>query len=240
MLNTAITVSLLVIFINIQLQRELLMEHQETELAKMRINIMLSQIQPHFLYNTLTTIRQLCDLDPMQAKQAIRDFAWFLRSNMDSLTNKERIPFEQELQHTKSYVNLELQRFRERLKVNYDIQSSDFTIPPLTLQPIVENAIRHGVMKREEGGTITIRTEEDEIEYRIFVYDDGIGFQVKESGEGIKTDRPEEKCHIGTENVRKRLQAMCNGTLDIYSRPGEGTTALIRIPRRDRNDNHCG
>lgn len=240
LLNTAITVSLLVIFINIQLQRELLMEHQETELAKMRINIMLSQIQPHFLYNTLTTIRQLCDLDPMQAKQAIRDFAWFLRSNMDSLTNKERIPFEQELQHTKSYVNLELQRFRERLKVNYDIQSYDFTIPPLTLQPIVENAIRHGVMKREEGGTITIRTEEDEIEYRIFVYDDGIGFQVKESGEGIKRDRPEEKCHIGTENVRKRLQAMCNGTLEIYSRPGEGTTALIRIPRRDRNDNHCG
>ena len=103
----------------------------------------------------------------------------------------------------------------------------------------MENAIRHGVMKREEGGTITIRTEEDEIEYRIFVYDDGIGFQVKESGEGIKTDRPEEKCHIGTENVRKRLQAMCNGTLRF-------TADRVRddspdpIPRRDRNDNHCG
>lgn len=234
LLNTAITVSLLVIFINIQLQRELLLEHQETEMTKMRISMMLSQIQPHFLYNALTAIRQLCDIDPRQAKEAIRDFAWFLRANMDSLTNEEPIPFEQELKHTKRYVNLEMQRFRGRFKVNYDIQAAEFTIPPLTLQPIVENAIRHGVMKRAEGGTVTVRAEEDEREFRILVCDDGVGFCAKGVGEREMPDRSAENSHIGTENVRKRLQAMCRGTLELDSKPGEGTTALIRIPRRDK------
>lgn len=156
-LKEMVTLSILLIFINLQSARELRMERQEKELAEQRIDIMLSQIQPHFLYNSLTAIRRLCDHDPQQAKQSIRDFALFLQANMDSLKSKTPIPFDQELVHVESYLALELQRFQNRLRVVYDITCRDFSVPPLSLQPIVENAVRHGVLKREEGGTVTIR-----------------------------------------------------------------------------------
>ena len=106
-LNTGVTIALLLVFINIQFARELRIEHQEKELTEARIDIMLSQIQPHFLYNTLTAIRRLCGSDPEQAKAAILDFSLFLRGNMNALTSKVPITFTQKKKHTKKYLSLE-------------------------------------------------------------------------------------------------------------------------------------
>jgi len=224
LLNVGITINLLLIFINIQSERELLMEERERELAESRIDIMLSQINPHFLYNALTSIRQLCELDPAAAKDSIRDFAFFLRANMDSLTNKSPIPFTQELEHIKHYLRLEQQRFRERLEVVYDIKSEDFSVPPLSVQPITENAVRHGIFKKTEGGIVTIRSEETNDAYVITITDNGIGFDEKALLD-------EGKSHVGIANVRSRLHLMSNGALSVESMIDKGTTATITIPK---------
>lgn len=223
LLNTGVALGLLIIFINIQSEQELRIERQEKELAQRRMDIMLSQIQPHFLYNSLTAIRRLCDHDPQQAKTAITDFSLFLRANMDSLGSRAPIPFEQELNHTRHYLALEQQRFQARLQVVYEIGCQDFSVPPLTLQPIVENAVRHGVLRREAGGTVTIRTAETTAAYMITVADDGVGFQ--------PVDAAGSSSHIGIENVRSRLAALCGGALEIHSVPDGGTTVTITIPK---------
>ena len=129
----------------------------------------------------------------------------------------------QELEHVKNYLRLEKQRFRERLHVVYDIQVEDFSIPPLCVQPIAENAVRHGTMRREEGGTVTIRSEETKTAYVITITDDGIGFD--ENAPQVDDD----ETHVGIANVKSRLQMMTNGTLSIKSVKNKGTTVMITI-----------
>lgn len=193
-------------------------------LSENRIALMLSQIQPHFLYNALSTIRALCHRDPDQAELATIEFTTFLRGNMESLTADKPISFAQELEHTKSYLALEKQRFQDRLNVVYDIQTDLFRLPTLTLQPLVENAVRCGVTQRVEGGTITIATRETPKAFVVTVVDDGVGF--------LPDKQPEDdRAHIGISNVRSRLAEMCGGTLDIVSTVNVGTTATITIPR---------
>lgn len=225
-LNVAVTITLLLIFINIQSKRELLIKQQEKELVESRIDIMLMQIQPHFLFNVLTTIRSLCEIDPKRAKETISNFAYFLRENMNALTNKSLIPFEQELKHVHYYLKLEQQRFVGRLHVNLDIQVKDFSIPPLSLQPIVENAVKHGIMMRDEGGTITIGTKETKNAYIITVSDDGIGFLPDEKKE-------DNRSHVGIQNIKKRLDTMCRGSIEITSIPDKGTVVVIRIEKEE-------
>lgn len=222
LLNTSIAIALLTIFTNVQIERENRMKEQEAELAQSRIDIMLSQIQPHFLFNSLTVIRQLCETDPMQAKQAVFDLSRFLRVNMESLTDKRLVSFEQELNHVKHYLNLEKQRFQERLQIRYDIEELDFMIPPLTVQPLVENAVRHGILKRDEGGTVIIRSWKTQDGYFVEIWDDGVGVETLPKQDGCD--------HLGIENVRSRLDLMCKGTLKIDSKAGQGTTVTIKIP----------
>lgn len=229
LLSAGVSLGLLIIFINVQSERELRFERQEKVLAEQRVDIMLSQIQPHFLYNALTAIRRLCDRDPQEAKTAISEFALFLRANMDSLKSKAPIPFDKELNHVQNYLALERQRFQERLHVVYDIQCRNFAIPPLTVQPIVENAVRHGIMKREEGGTVTISSTETPQAYVVIVADDGVGI-------GASADTGESASHIGLENVRERLGSLCGGTLMIASEPDAGTTVTIQIPKEKANE----
>ncbi len=199
-------------------------EKMEQELIQNRISIMLSQIQPHFLYNSLTAISRLCDKDPKKAKQATIEFSTYLRGNLNSLKEKGVIPFEKELEHIKTYLSLEKMRFEDELNIVYDIKIMDFFVPSLTIQPVVENAVKHGVGKKEDGGTVKITTKEEDNEYIIVVEDDGIGFDVNEKKNDGKT-------HVGIENVRSRLKAQCNGSLDIKSKEGIGTIATISIPK---------
>lgn len=222
-INVMTTIALLLVYINVQSEQELAAARTKKELAELRVDVMLSQIRPHFLYNSLTAIRQLCDTDTAQAKESILDFSRFLRANMNSLTTKEPIPFQRELEHVRSYLNLEQKRFGKRLRVIYDINSREFKLPTLTLQPIVENAVRHGIRTRPEGGTVKIHTEEQENDNVIQVFDDGGGFRASDS-EG------EERKHIGIANVKRRLEEQCKGTLTIES-GSQGTKVTIRIPK---------
>lgn len=222
-INVMTTIALLLVNINVQSEQELAAKRAEKELAELRIDVMLSQIRPHFLYNSLTAIRQLCDTDTAQAKESILDFSRFLRANMNSLTTKEPIPFERELEHVRSYLNLEQQRFGKRLRVIYDINSREFCLPTLTLQPMVENAVRYGIKKRPEGGTVKIYTEEQENDNVIQVTDDGEGFDLSEGG-------GDNRSHIGIANVKRRLEEQCKGTLTIES-GRQGTRVTIRIPK---------
>ena len=196
------------------------------QLIENQMSIMLSQIQPHFLYNSLTAIQMLCVRDPKEAQKALGDFASYLRGNMDSLKSNKPIPFDKELEHTKHYVELELIRQGEYLDVEYDIQYTDFEISALSLQPIVENAIKHGVGDKEEGGKVRISVQRKYDDVLIVVDDDGVGF---ESAEPVDDGRS----HIGLENVRRRLSDMCGATLDIKSKPGVGTQVTITIPLED-------
>lgn len=225
--NVMAAIAMVVIYINIQSEQALQLQKQEQRLAELQVDIMLSQIQPHFLYNSLTAIRQLCDIDPSQAKQCITDFSRFLRANMNSLTSREPIPFSKELLHVKNYLALEKQRFGDRLTVVYEICSEDFELPPLTLQPIVENAVRHGIMKRERGGVLTLRSLESDNYYEVIVQDDGVGFV---TGDVPVSDSTSS--HIGIENVRRRVTERVNGSVDIESVPGDGTKVTIRIPKK--------
>jgi sensor histidine kinase YesM len=196
----------------------------EKKLNESRIAIMLSQIQPHFLYNALAVISSLCDKDPAQAKKATINFSNYLRANMNLLERTEPIPFENELNHTIGFMNLKKVMYGEALHVIYDIQEKGFKLPALTMQPIVENAVKHGIGKKEGGGTVAIATKETEGGYQITISDDGAGFDTDKTAD-------DGEPHIGIGNVRLRLSSQCGGRLDIESKPGEGTTVRIFIPK---------
>lgn len=207
-------------------KRALKLEH---ELAESRIAIMLSQIKPHFLYNSLTAISQLCDRNPALAKEATIEFSQYLRENLESMNQRKVILFREELLHTKHYLWLEKMRFGDKLNIEYEIETESFSLPPLTLQPIVENAVKHGLSKKPGGGTVMIRTCEKESCYEITVMDDGIGYEEEKS---------RENTHLGIENVRARLEAMCNATITIKRQQTGGTEAVIRIPKGEWKDAH--
>lgn len=224
LLGLGATLTLVLVFVNVQLQQNLRLREQDKELAEKKIAIMLSQIQPHFLYNILGSIEWLCETDPPKAQEATDELARFLRGNMDSLRSTKTIPASRELEHVRCYLNLERIRFGDHLKVEYEITTSDFFLPALSLQPLVENAVRHGVTKREEGGTIWVSTRENDQAYLVTIRDDGVGFV---PGQLQKDGRE----HVGIENVRSRLAAQCGGLLTIGSQPGIGTVAQVRIPK---------
>lgn len=192
-------------------------------LSRSQTSLVLSQIQPHFLYNSLTVIDQLVKTDPALAHKALADFSVYLRGNLGSLKQNGLIPFSEELRHIRAYLSLEQMRFGELLAVEYDIQASDFLLPALCVQPLVENAVNHGLGDKPEGGTVTITARERENCYEVTVTDDGVGFEAGETrGSGE---------HIGISNVRTRLDVLCGGQLKITSQKGVGTTAAITIDK---------
>ena len=209
-----LVLSVLIIYANIYSQKQKMIERQKNAL-------MLSQINPHFVYNTLSTIASMCDIAPKQAKYLTVDFAGYLRRNIDSLTSEELIPFDQEMEHVACYLKIEKARFRERLNIIYSIQCTDFRIPPLTVQPLVENAIKHGITKKSSGGTLRILTREEDKYYFVEIIDDGVGF-----------DTENAKMHVGLKNVRSRLAETCRGELTMKSMIGVGTRMTIAIPKK--------
>lgn len=217
---------ILIIDLRRQYKETIRYQQMQKELYEAKVSLMVSQIQPHFLYNSLTSIAMMCTKDPKKARTATINFADYLRGNMNSLKQKAPVPFAQELEHLKKYLMLEEMRFGELLHIAYDIQTTDFVIPQLSVQPLVENAVKHGVGMKEDGGTVTIATREEDDCYKVIISDDGVGFD---------TSKPVEddgRSHVGMENVRQRLKELCDADVIIESVIGEGTTATIRIPKR--------
>lgn len=200
--------------------REALAE-QKLRTEKTNRLLMLSQIQPHFLFNALNTIRALYAKDPPLADRTLENFSTYLRHNLESLNRTELIPVGEEIEHTRFYAEIEMLRF-PNVQVQYQIEADDFRIPPLTIQPLVENAIRHGVRSRKEG-IVRVTVMHDADAYRIMIDDNGIGFDMAQE---LSAERP----HIGLQNVRERVEQMCHGTMTVKSEIGAGTCITLRIP----------
>ncbi len=198
------------------------------ELEQAKMSIMLSQIQPHFLYNALNTIKSLIRRDPQKAESAVIDFSLYLRGNMDSLAETDPIPFSKELEHVKYYCNIEKLRFGDKLDVYYEIGPDSFFVPTLSIQPIVENAIKHGVTKKAEGGCVTVSTFEDELNYYITVEDDGVGFDPH----GITEKTDDGRSHIGIKNITQRFKTVMGASVKIDSAEGAGTRVTVCLPKK--------
>lgn len=234
----ATTVSLVLVYTLIhveQAEREANIEKElaqkELALSESNNSLVLSQIQPHFLYNALTSIYRLCDVKPEAAKEAVSNFSKYLRGNLDSIKQTKMISFADELKHLQAYLSLEKIRYDDDLDIKYDIKATEFFIPPLTVQPLVENAVNHGIGDLPGGGLVTISTEEKRDYYEIRVSDNGVGFDPETVPEDVRS-------HLGIMNVRSRLNIMCHGTLDIKSAPGDGTVAIIQIPKGGATDEY--
>lgn len=225
--NIAICISMILMFVSAMVEQNRELARKQEEAAELKISLMLSQIKPHFIYNALTAIQRLCVKDPKMAQETVEKFAVYLRGNLSSLDRKTPIPFEKELEHIRCYLSIEGKHFGERVKAEYDIQEENFLIPALTLQPVVENAVKHGLCKKEKGGTVRIHTERKQDNIYITITDDGVGFDPQK----VATDG---KSHAGINNVRNRLQSMCEGTLEIHSTPGKGTVAMITLPQKNK------
>lgn len=199
----------------------------EKELERAKTELALHQIKPHFLHNALMSIKVLCRRDPSAAECAVYDFAVFLRSNMKAIESSNPISFSDELKTIEGYLHIEKIRFGQRLHVVWDIREKDFFLPPLTIQPLVENAVCHGICQKMEGGTVTISSYKKDSWILIQIQDDGVGFDLP---------KDEDFGGIGIRNLRLRLKNLLNADLEIISRKGEGCLQIVRIPLEGGNN----
>ena len=213
-----VAIEVLFFFVNIQKNIDLAKEEEKNKEAQ--ITLMLSQIKPHFVYNSISAISALIPIDPQKAQKTLNDFTAYLRHNLSTLTASRTIPFEDELRHIETYVSLEKLRFGSRVTVNFDLQTTDFSVPPLSIQPIVENAVKHGILGRYEGGTVNLKTYETADAFVVEVADDGVGFD-------YKTVDFDKNKHFGINNIKYRIEKTCDGEMTVKSEIGKGTVVTV-------------
>lgn len=221
---TSIIFAVEILFLFLNVQKNIALSKEEEKNKEAQIKLMLSQIQPHFIYNSLSAISTLITIDADKAQTALDDFTEYLRHNLSSLTETRLIHFKDEMKHIKTYISLEKLRFNDRINVIYDIRADDFSVPPLCIQPIVENAIKHGILKKIEGGTLAIRTYEAGGENVVEITDDGVGFKMEDVNFA-------ENKHIGLNNIRYRIATMCHGSITIDSVPNKGTKVVVTFAK---------
>ena len=210
-----------------QIEQDLLHQQeiarQQQEIARQRASVMVLQMRPHFIYNTLISIYSLCRIDPPKARQITMDFTNYLRSNFNAIVSDSPISFSTELDHTRAYLAVEQAQYDDMLEVDYDTPFIRFRIPPLTLQPIVENAVKHGMDPDADPLRISILTRHTDSGTEVIVTDSGPGFDP--SGKARR--------HTTLENIRQRLEMMCGGHLTITPGDAGGTVVTITIPDDD-------
>lgn len=195
---------------------------QQREIAHQRASIMVLQMRPHFIFNTMMSIYYLCAQDSKKAQQVTLDFTSYLRKNFSAIASENTIPFANELEHTRAYLAVEQVQFEDSLFVEYDTPHTRFRVPPLTLQPIVENAVKHGMDPDSAPLRICIRTRETDAGHEITVEDNGPGF--------AQTNMDESEPHIALANIQQRLEIMCGGKLTVMPREGGGTVVKVILP----------
>lgn len=217
-------------FLEVQERNEKKLEKLEIQLNESRIKISTGQMQPHFLYNALASIREVVLENQEYAADLIFDFTTHLRACIKSMASEEMIAFSQEIENIKAYVSIEKMRFGDKMKVYYDIQECDFQIVPLSIQPLVENAIRHGLYERGNffrGGVVNICSYRKENDIIIIVEDNGVGFDVEEIEKQVECH---ERDSAGLRNLTFRFEHLMNATVNIESVVGIGTRVTVRIP----------
>ena len=196
---------------------------QQRRLANQRASVMVLQMRPHFICNTMMGIYYLCDRNPQKAKQVTLDFTTYLRKNFTAIASEDTIPFSDELEHTRAYLAVEQAQFEDSLFVRFDTPHTMFRVPPLTLQPIVENAVKHGMKSSGEPIHISVTTRETDGGSELVVEDDGAGYKSAD----------DSRQHTALSNITQRLQMMCGGTLTIAPRDGGGTVVRVTVPLRN-------
>ncbi|MBR3226632.1 MAG: histidine kinase [Atopobiaceae bacterium] len=221
LIDIGITISSIAMFaIAILEQIEQYIQLQK-ETARQRASIMVLKMRPHFIHNTMTSIYYLCDQDPKAAQQVTMDFNIYLRKNLTAISSEDTIPFSDELEHTRAYLAVEQVQFANKLIIEFDTPYKQFRIPPLTLQPLAENAVKHGMGPNTIPLHVVIRTRAIGTGSQIVVEDDGVGFDPTIANDPDTT----------LSNIRQRLKFMCNGSMEIESREGGGTRVKITIPQ---------
>lgn len=203
--------------------QKIALDEMKTQLTLSRTTTMMSQIRSHFVFNLLNAISGMCKYDPEKADATVVRFARYLRNNIDIMEDDKNIPFTTDLQQLEDYVALEQVRFGDKVEFYTDIETDQFMIPPLILQPMVKNAIKHGISKKMGNGTIILRTRDKGDYIEIMVEDDGVGFSKEEL---------EKEKSVGLRNIQFRLEHLVNGTFAITSKIGVGTVVTITIPKR--------
>lgn len=204
-------------------RNEIRLEEQSRLLLTARLETLTSQINPHFLFNTLNSIASLIRINPERARTMVMRLARIMRRRLRSQDHFS--PLCDELDFIGDYLAIELERFGEKLRVVREIDpgSIDIPVPAMLLQPLVENSIKHGIANKVDGGTITLRAHRSGERLMIEVEDDGVGMppDATASGNGI-----------GVSNVRERLQVLYDQdySMVIESQPGLGTRILIDVP----------
>ncbi len=206
---------------NQQLQSDV----KDAEIAFLR-----SQINPHFLYNTLSSIAALCIDEPHKAGELTMDLSQYLRSSIHFKQHDSLTTVENELELVNAYINIEKVRFGARLHVEYNVNARpDLRIPPMILQPLVENAIRHGLMSNLRGGTVKISIQEEaNAAVRFAVEDNGCGMSEKKQEELLQPD--DNKKGVGLWNISRRIRLQYGTNLRIHSAEGMGTKVFFDIP----------
>lgn len=187
-----------------------------------------AQIKPHFLYNALNTIIAMCPIDPELTMRLLTELSRYLRASFDFANRDKLTPLYKEIELVKAYLSLEKARFDDRLQVEYDIEGDmNSVLPPLSIQPIVENAVRHGLMRKASGGTVRITVREKDGRIRVIVTDDGVGMSAERRSEVL-----DERTvgGIGLRNIHKRLLALYGRGLQLESEWQRGTTVCFEIP----------
>lgn len=207
------------------------LEESEQKLEQNLGAVMSVRMQPHFIFNALSSIEALCRTDPKAASESIENLSGYLRANIDGLASDSLISFDEEFKHIKHYVSLEKNDPSRKFRFDYELDVRDFLLPSLTVQPIIENAIKHGALSRTDGsGRVLLTTEERGDYIRIIVSDNGGGMDTL-------TKEQRENRGIGIHATSKRLETLCGGSLQI-SGDENGTKAVILIPKNQKGDNH--
>ena len=251
----ASAVCMLLLFLVYEMQFADVMVERESELNREKrslleeqvkrkeesIRLFQKQIQPHFIFNCLLIIRDLCHDNP-EASEVVTHFTKYLRDSVDILEETACIPAERELGIVENYLYMEKKRFGDKIRSEFIVEDQDFLLPAFTIETLVENAVRHGIRKTEDGrGTVNVHVYREDGYHVIEVTDDGAGFSkewLEENAEGEKraqseesgVEREEKRVHVGLKNVRARLELMCDGELMVESEVGKGTKAVVRIP----------
>ncbi|WP_042228697.1 ATP-binding protein [Paenibacillus popilliae] len=211
----------------------LLMKHSANERFRMEMAFLQAQIKPHFIFNTLNSLVSLSEDDPEQMRELLVEFSNYLRQSFRFDNVEPLVPLERELQLVRSYLYIEKIRFGDRLQFTIDLpESHRLRIPPLSIQPIVENAVHHGIMKRMGGGTIHIRVYVEDKHYCIEVCDDGVGISAEWQGQLLAKSAIGG---IGLKNIDYRLRQLFGTGISVRSDPIEGTCVKFCVPYETDN-----
>lgn len=210
-------------------RREKELNELKEALDMCRMRNFTSQMKPHFLYNALGSIQEVMLEDPGRAAGLLEDFTVHLRGCIKAMDGDYPIPFSQELENIRAYTSIEGMRFGDKLSMRYELSETGFSVLPLSIQPLVENAIRHGVHRQgKRGGSVTLRSWSEPDAWVVQVQDDGAGFDVAAYEEAVRSGETDS---TGLRNIRFRLEKIMGAQLTVESAPGEGTTATVRIPK---------